>query len=168
LLFYIGEIMTLKKGISITLVALCLVGFTLALTTYSAVNSSVALKASGTVSTTVTESVDTSWASTLRLYCDNACSTPLTSLDWGSIKPGDSITKIVYLKNTGTAPLSLNLATANWEPSTAFGPLSITWDKQGTQIAADEVTTAAITLIVSPYITGVSSFTVQIVLSGTR
>jgi hypothetical protein len=102
------------------------------------------------------------------LYEDSACTVPLTNIDWGALTPGASVAKIVYIKNTqSAAALTLSMTPTNWNPSTANGPLSITWNKQGVVLAQGQSTAATITLAVSSSTTSITSFSVQISISGT-
>ena len=35
------------------------------------------------------------------VYSDAACTLELTSIDWGSVYPGGSVSRTIYVKNTG-------------------------------------------------------------------
>jgi hypothetical protein len=102
------------------------------------------------------------------VYSDNACTSPTGNLNWGSISPGDTETATVYVKNTGDSnSITLSIQTSNWNPTSASHYLTLTWDKQGTVLAPGQSTEATITLTVSSSITGITSFSVQISISGT-
>ena len=60
--------------------------------------------------------------------------TPST-ISWGQIQPGDSVSRIVRLDNSGSLPISLQFATTGWLNSTDIG-LRLAWDYQGGSLAA--------------------------------
>ena len=100
------------------------------------------------------------------IYSDYACSRLLQSIDWGTIVPGETVERTVYVKNTGNSPLTLNMTTNNWNPTAANGPLALTWDKEGTTLYASETTVATLMLAVAQDISGITTFSVAIVISG--
>jgi hypothetical protein len=103
----------------------------------------------------------------LNIYSDKACTIPITNMQWGQLTPGATITKTIYVKNTqGLTTLTLSLVTANWSPSSANGPITITWNKQGTKLAPMQSTQAIITLKISSSILKITSFGVQISVTG--
>ena len=103
------------------------------------------------------------------VYSDSACTQNLTSIDWGTILPGNSVTETIYVKNTGNARIYLTMTTTNWNPSTADGPITITWNiGEDWVLGVDNVHTATLTLSVSSSISGISDFSVDIVITGTE
>jgi hypothetical protein len=148
-----------KKRFSMaTVIALTIVGLVLTLTTYGAVTVSTTLSSSGSITT----------SANIGVYADSACTTSLTTIDWGTTSPGSSITRTVYVKNTGTGlSLTLSMTTSNWSPSGANGPITLTWNKESTVLAPGVSVAAVLTLSVSSGITGITSFSVQILVSGT-
>jgi hypothetical protein len=147
-----------RKLSAITMITVTFACLALALTAFAAVNVTTSINSSGSIVA----------SPNLGLYTDSACTVPLASLDWGALSAGGTISKTVYVKNIqGTASLTLGMATSNWNPTTANGPLAITWDKQGTILAPGQSTAATIKLAVSSSISGITTFGVQIVISGT-
>lgn len=102
------------------------------------------------------------------VYSDQACTSPVTSISWGTIDPGASIDKIVYIKNTGNNPVTLTLATSNWNPTGASNYMTLGWDYGGQSINAGAVVQVKLTLSVSSSISGITnfSFDITIVASG--
>jgi hypothetical protein len=149
--------MVLPK-IQLTVVALILVAIALTATTYGAISVNQSLSTNGSI--TVTPN--------LALYSNSACTTSLSTIDWGTITPGNNQTRTVYVKNTGTGTsLTLSISTNTWTPTSANGPITISWDKEGTRIAPGQSTTAVITLTSSSSIVDITTFSVQILISGT-
>ena len=103
----------------------------------------------------------------VEVYWDFACTQVVSSFDWGTPEPGDSINQTVYVKNSGTAPMNLSLSTSGWVPVEAGNYLTLSWDREGTEVAADGVVQALITMDVSGSITGITDFSFDIVIEGT-
>ena len=101
------------------------------------------------------------------VYSDSACTLNLTSIDWGTIAPGSSVTKTIYVKNTGSAQITLSMTKTSWVPSSADGPITLTWNRESTILAVGESTAATLTLSVSSSISGITTFSVNIVITGT-
>jgi hypothetical protein len=56
----------------------------------------------------------------------------------------------------------------NWIPANANGQITLTWNQEDTTIASNEVATATVTLRVSSSVSGITSFSVDIVIAGTE
>jgi hypothetical protein len=147
-----------KRKLSMaSVIALTIVGLVLTLTTYGAVSVSTTLTSSGSITT----------SANIGVYSDSACQTALSTIDWGSTSPGSSITRTVYVKNTGSGlSLTLSMTTSNWSPVNANGPITINWNKEGTVLTPGQSVAAVITLSVASSITGITNFGVQILVSG--
>jgi len=103
----------------------------------------------------------------IAVYQDASCTTTLTSVPWGTLLPGSSATKLIYLRNEGSTPLTLSLSAADWNPSNAGSYMSLSWNYNGQTVSPGQVIQLAITLSVSPNISGISSFSFDIVIDGT-
>ncbi len=103
----------------------------------------------------------------LGVYWDLPCTNATSSLDFGQLEPGSSKNFTLYLKNEGNSALTLNMTSENWSPTNAIDYMALTWNREGQQIDPDDVTGFVITLSVSEDITGISSFSFDIILSGT-
>lgn len=101
------------------------------------------------------------------VYSDLACTQEVSSLDWGIQEPGDVVTHIAYIKNTGNADVTLYLLLNNWTPTNAVDYLSVTWDEESTVLSVDEVVEAVLSLTVDNSITGIDDFSFQVVIGGT-
>ena len=151
-----------RKLSLLTVISVIFAGLVLVLTVYGAVFVSTSVNSSGSIITSAPAS------SSLGLYSDSACTAALAPIDWGSLSPGATITRTVYIKNVqGSSSLTLNMATSDWTPETANGPLTVTWNRQGSVLAPGQSTVATFTLTVSSSIAGITSFGVQIIISGT-
>jgi hypothetical protein len=148
--------MTIPK-IQLTVVALILVAIALTATTYGAISVNQSLTTNGSITVTAN----------LGLYSNTICTTSLSAIDWGTITPGNNQTRVVYVKNTGTGTsLTLSISTNTWTPSIANGPITVTWDQEGTRLAPGQSVAAVIKLTSSSSIVDVSNFSVQILITG--
>jgi hypothetical protein len=102
----------------------------------------------------------------VEVYWDFECTQVVSSVDWGAPEPGDPINKTVYIKNSGTAPMTLSLSCSDWNPVEAENYLTLSWDSEGTEINAGEVIPAVMTLSVSPSVTGITVFSFDSLIEG--
>jgi hypothetical protein len=114
-----------------------------------------------------TGSIQIQTTADLGVYSDPACTTPKTSLSWGTLQPGGSQTQDCYIKNEGNTALTLSLQTSSWSPSVAESYLDLSWDYNGNPINADAVVHVTFTLSVDSGITGVTTFSFDITIVGT-
>ena len=103
----------------------------------------------------------------VEVYWDLQCTQVVTSVDWETPEPGDVLNKTIYVKNTGNAQMTLSLTDSGWDPAEASNYISLTWDREGVAIDADQVIEAVLTLSVSESITGITNFSFNIVIEGT-
>ncbi len=89
------------------LVAACLVGMVVGSgLTLAVLNVQRAIPSSGLVV-----------AVNVGVFSDSACTLNVTMIDWGTVYPGESVTRLVYVKNGGNVPLTLTLNTIGWNPA---------------------------------------------------
>jgi hypothetical protein len=98
----------------------------------------------------------------LGIFSDSACTTPLTSISWGALDQGATITKILYVKNLGTVSGTLHMTLSNWSPSDAPNHITITWNRENTILAPNISTQATLTLTVKDDIHDITTFNVDI------
>ena len=147
-----------KHTIAIALL-LMVIAIAATCTSYAAlsVNKSVSTTGSVTVSPELT------------VYSDSACQNNLTSVNWGTPTPGTNVTKTIIVKNTGSGvSLALNMSASAWNPTSANGPITLTWDQEGTRLNPGQSVVAVLTLKVSPTIVDVTNFSVLISVSGAQ
>lgn len=137
-------------------VTACLVGAVLGSTvTLAVMNVQRAIPSSGLVV-----------AVNVGVYSDSACTLNLTTIDWGSVYPGGSVSRVIYVKDAGDVPLTLNMNAAGWNPPAAAGQITVAWDRDGFVVGVGQSIAATLTLSVSQSISGVTSFSVNIVITG--
>ena len=126
------------------------------------------LAVSGLLSNSMTlPSTGTIMAINVEVYWDSAGTQSVTSIDWGIPAPGDTLTKTVYVKNTGNNPMNISLSTSGWAPAGAATYLTVTWDQEGAAVLAGGTVQTIITLDVSSVTTGITDFSFNIVIEGT-
>jgi hypothetical protein len=102
------------------------------------------------------------------IYSDQACTTPLSTIDWGTLSPGQTKTVTCYIKSTSTIDSTLSMATGSWSPSSASSYITCSWNHAGYKISSGEVVSATVTLTVSQSITGISAFSFTITVTATE
>ena len=102
----------------------------------------------------------------VRVYWDSSCGDPVGSIDWDLVEPGATKNTTVYIKNEGSAPVTLSLATDNWSPPNAPDHISLTWDYGDQIINLDAVIQVTVSLSVSATIEGITTFSFDIVIIG--
>lgn len=102
------------------------------------------------------------------VYSDPSCTTALSSVNWGTLNPGNTATQTMYVKNNGTIPVTLTMTYGNWSSQSAQSYITLTWNQNNTQLASSSVATAVLTLNVSSAISGVTNFSFNINITGTQ
>lgn len=136
---------------------LTIFAFSLTASTLAVLTVNQNLGSSGTVTT----------SPNIGVYSNSACTNNMTTISWGSMTAGGSTTQTIYIKNTGTGTLTLGLSSTDWSPVQASTYITMSWDKQGTQLLAGQSTQATLTITVSSSITGITNFSNIISISGT-
>ena len=101
------------------------------------------------------------------VYWNSACTSNVTSIDWASLEPGASGNTTVYIKNKGNTRMMLNMTTSNWSMG-AYGKITLSWNREGYLLDPSSVVQAVLTLSVSSTISGVTSFSFDITITGTE
>jgi hypothetical protein len=101
------------------------------------------------------------------VYWNRACTNRTSSANRGVIDPGTSKTLTVYVKNEGNAATTLSMATQNWNPSTASSYLTLSWNYTGQTLSVNQVLQIRLTLTVSSTISGITSFSFDIIITAT-
>jgi hypothetical protein len=101
------------------------------------------------------------------VFIDNTCTINCTSISWGSLAPGSSASRTVYVKNTGNQAVTLSMATSGWNPSNANVYLTQLWDRSSYSLGSGASVPATLTLTVSSGAGALSSFAYNIVITGT-
>jgi hypothetical protein len=149
--------MSLKKFSAVALVVMSVTLVILTVTTTALLNVNKTISSSGAVT-----------AINVGVYSDSGCTSQLTSIDWGTISPGNSANRTIYLKNTGNAQITLSMTETNWNPANADGPITLTWNRESATLDVGQVTTATLTLSLADDISGITNFTFDIIFTGSE
>jgi len=104
----------------------------------------------------------------IQVCWESECTNNVSSISWGTIDPGRSKNVTVYVKNTGTVPLTLSFNTTNWNPSAANAHISLSWGYDGSHVQPDQVLPVTLALVVSESAWGLTSFSFDIYITGTQ
>jgi len=102
------------------------------------------------------------------VYWDSSCTNAVSSIDWGALEPGANKQFTIYVKNEGSVPVKLSMTVSNWDPSSAASYMTLSWNRDNYVLSAGSVVSAVLTLSVSSSISGVTSFSFDIIISGTQ
>jgi hypothetical protein len=102
------------------------------------------------------------------VYGEAACINPVSAVDWGELDPGATMDVTVYIRNEGTVPMTLSMTTDEWVPSEAAADLTLSWNREGSQVNPQAVVQATLTLAVSSSISDVTDFSFEITITGTE
>jgi hypothetical protein len=102
------------------------------------------------------------------VYSNSGCTTALTAISWGTLNPGSVTTYTMYVMNTGNVPVTLNMTVSSWNPASASSYITLTWNQTNTVLQASAHVAAELTLSVSSSISGITSFSFNITISGTH
>ena len=103
----------------------------------------------------------------VNLYSNAGCTVPLTSVDWGNINNGTSTIQTIYIKNEGTATMTLNMTTSGWSPSNSTSYITLTWNRESYSLANQTSVSADLNLTVLPTLTDGMDFSMSITIAGT-
>ena len=104
---------------------------------------------------------------TIEAYSNYACTIDATSISWGTLQPGQSITKTIYLKNQGNVAARLTCTFTEWNPSGASNYIHMSWNREGATINPGAVLSTEIRLNVDSSVSGVSDFSFKILINAT-
>ncbi len=102
------------------------------------------------------------------VYSNSAATIVLSSLSWGTVTPGTTTNQTIYIKNTGNAAETLNMTTSGWSPSYASSYLTLSWNQEGSAIASGSIVSATITLSAASSTGNLTSFSFNIIITGTQ
>ena len=100
------------------------------------------------------------------VYSDSDCTKSVSNVDWGEIAAGSTINRIVYVENNGDYEVTLGLSTENWNPFEAMVDITLDWNYDGTYLEVGEVRQVIFSLSVASGIGSISSFSFDIVVTG--
>ncbi len=145
--------MAIRKTTLATVIIVAVVGLLLTVSTIGVLG---APKGSGKVQ-----------AVNVGVYSDAACTTSCSAIDWGHIKAGGVVTRIVHVKNLGSTVVSLRLSTSSWNPVKAASLITLSWNVSSSyQLQAGKVVPVLLSLKAAPSTGSLSDFSFNVVVTG--
>jgi hypothetical protein len=126
----------------------------------------LSLVTAGLIATQTVPSNGTVSAVNVGVYSNSQCTTNCTSISWGTLYPGNTTTRPIWVKNTGTVPVTLTMTNAGWLPTTANTVLTITWNRQNTVLNAGQSIDATLTLTAASNTGSLTDFSFNIIITG--
>ena len=148
---------TIITGAMIILITYTL-GLSLVSQAFPATQTSKKLSSTGSIQIQTTADIG--------IYSDYGCTTPLTSLSWGTLEPGESQAIVCYIKNEGDTALTLSMYTSGWNPTEATDYLTLSWN-YGSPISPHTSVQVTFTLSVDESIEGITTFSFDVNIVGT-
>ena len=153
--------MKFNRTVPIAVAALVFVAIVLILVTSAVLQTQQVVPTKGSLSGNVSSSIN------IAVYVNGAATAVCSNIDWGSLRPGGSVSQIVYIKNTGNTTETLSMATSEWNPILSTSVLTLTWDKEGTTLSPGTVVPATFRLTATANTGDLNAFDFNILVLGT-
>ena len=145
----------LNTKIAVPLIALSLVLLTGV--SIAALNASRNVDFNGTIATVNVE-----------VYSNQACTQLCSTINVGSLSPDDTFTQTVYVKNTGSVPVTLTMTANNWNPAIANNYLTFSWNRQNYVLNGGSYIAATLTLTSASNADSLTTFGFTATITGTQ
>lgn len=99
------------------------------------------------------------------VYSDQACTTPVVSVNWGLLEPGATANHTVYIRNEGDSTATLVMSLSNWNPSTVSSYIDLNWDYAGQALNINQDMQVRFTLSVLENIQGITDFSFDLTIA---
>jgi hypothetical protein len=149
--------MAFQKYGKLSVILFVAVGLILTVSTLAALSANQNIPLNGTIS-----------AVNLGVYTNSGCTINCTSLNVGTLSPGNTATQTVYVKNIGNVPETLTMVVSNWNPANANTYLTLTWDQQNTVLNAGQSVQATLTLTAAANCGSLTTFSCSVTMTGTQ
>jgi len=101
----------------------------------------------------------------LGLYSDQACTTPIESIQWGQLEPGAKANQTVYIRNEENSNTTLTMTLSNWNPTNSSKYISLNWDYTGQTLDISQVIQVRFTLFILENIQGITDFSFDVTIA---
>ena len=103
----------------------------------------------------------------LDVYSEIGCINKISEIEWGSIEAGRSVSKTIYIKNSGSVEVVLSFLTDKWNPVETSRYLTLSWGYDGRPVKIGSVVSIKLTLAVNSSINGVDRFSFDVIFIAT-
>lgn len=104
----------------------------------------------------------------VEVFWDRNCTQGVSSIDWGSLAPGETKTVSVYVQSKSNETCILILIPTGWNPPAAANYLELNQDYENKKIQPSEIVKVTLSLTVSASVAGVTNFAFNIVVEGSK
>ena len=102
----------------------------------------------------------------VRVYYDQNCTMQVASIEWGILEPQTSTTKTLYSKSLSNVAVTLYVYAENWNPPECEQYMALTANPNNAIMKPDEVVEVSLTLSIAQNVTGITTFSFDIVFNG--
>lgn len=102
----------------------------------------------------------------VNVYKDQNCTEFMTVLDWGMLEPSSSKTFKVYVKSISNTFLTLNVFSANWQPTNCTDYMIFVAEPNNFTMQPLEMIEVNLTLTIAFDIHGITNFAFDIMFEG--
>jgi len=83
------------------------------------------------------------------IYQDLNFTVSVTEIDWGILEPGESRNVSAYILNESNVPLTLSMASLDWQPANASDYMTLSWNQEAAVLPVGGYVDATFTLTLS-------------------
>ncbi len=100
------------------------------------------------------------------VYWNQICTDTVTSINWGSLSPGENKNITLYVQNEDNTTIILAINATNWNPEEAHEFLAFSWTPTNATIDPQKVAKITLTLEVKQNTTDLTDFSFDILFEG--
>jgi hypothetical protein len=146
-----------QKHTQLTVAAIAITSVLLTIAVLAALSDSTTIPVDGTINTVNVEA-----------YSDSSCTQPVTTISLDNVSPGGSVSETIYIKNSGSVPVTLTMDTSGWSPVGASSYLTLSWNRQNDELAAGASVSATFTLTAESDTGSLTAFSCSMTITGTE
>lgn len=99
------------------------------------------------------------------IYSDEACTSPVSSIDWGILDPGSTVNRTVYIRNESNAAGNLTMILSNWTPANSPDYITFNWNYTDQTLEVGQVTPVILKLSIHENIQGITNFSFDMTIT---
>ena len=99
------------------------------------------------------------------LYWDQACTSAVSAISWGSLSAGSTQSLTIYVRNEGNVQITLYKSFSNWNPANAADYITIGWDYSNQLLSPGSTLKVTLTAAVSSGASALNGFSYNFVIT---